>query len=182
MKRTAAKPRAVTTGELLFRTERLAVRRLSMADVDAMLAVYGDPDSMRWVGDGQPLDRAGCEQWVGVTERNYSTRSYGMSAITRADGGEVVGFVGLVHPGGQKDAELKYALRTEYRNRGFATEAARGMLEYGAAAFGLTTVIATIAPENEASRRILEKLGMVEEAPRIDEDGLPTCVFRWRVG
>jgi RimJ/RimL family protein N-acetyltransferase len=164
----------------LATTPRLILRRLGPADVDSLLAVYGDRDSMRWVGDGQALDRAACEAWVAVTERNYAARGYGMSAIEGRADGAVVGFVGLVHPGGQETPELKYALRKEYWGQGLATEAARAMIEYGTTRFGLREIIATIAPENEPSRRIILKLGMFEESPRVDDDGLPTCVFRWR--
>ncbi|HEX7879773.1 MAG TPA: GNAT family N-acetyltransferase [Candidatus Eisenbacteria bacterium] len=163
----------------LITTERLVIRRLLPGDVDELFAVYGDPESMRWVGDGQPLDRAACEQWVGVTERNVTTRGYGMSVMVDRASGEVVGFVGLVHPGGQELPELKYALKRDQWGKGLATEAARAMLAWGADRFGLTTIIATIAPENDASRRILEKLGMTEVEPRLDDDGLPTLVFRW---
>jgi len=57
---------------LLFETPRLQVRRLEDADLDALLAVYGDAEAMRWVGDGRPLDRARCEEWLAVTRRNVN--------------------------------------------------------------------------------------------------------------
>jgi len=170
---------SVPESPTLITTERLVVRRLLPNDVDALLAVYGDPESMLWVGDGQPLDRAACEQWVAVTERNVATRGYGMSAMVERASGAVIGFVGLVHPGGQELPELKYALKRTHWGLGLATEAARAMLAWGAERFGLSTIIATIAPENDDSRRILIKLGMTEIEPRLDDDGLPTCVFRW---
>ena len=82
-------------------TARLKIRRIVPSDVDAMFAVYGDAESMRYVGDGQPLTFERCEQWVRVTEKNYAARGYGMFALEERATGEVVGFAGLVHPGGQ---------------------------------------------------------------------------------
>src|SRR5579871_739553 len=113
---------------IVFETLRLIARQIQPDDVEAMLAVYGDAEAMRWVGDGQPLDRAQCEQWVTVTHRNYATRGYGMYALVERQSGAVIGFCGLVHPGGQPEAEIKYALRREFWGQGFATEAAAALL------------------------------------------------------
>jgi RimJ/RimL family protein N-acetyltransferase len=132
----------------LVETERLGVRRLGPGDADALHDVYGDAEAMRWVGDGRPLDRAGCERWVEVTERNYRTRGYGMYALVDRATGEVVGFAGLVHPDGQPEAELKYALRRAHWGRGLATEAAAALLRHAAESLGIARVIATVAPEH----------------------------------
>ncbi len=166
--------------KVLFTTERLVGRWLEREDLEAMAAVYGDSDAMRWVDDGKPLDVSGCAQWIDVTHENYRTRGYGMAAIVEKTSGVVVGFCGLVHPGGQPDAEIKYAFRREYWGAGYATEAAGAMLEYGAAAHGMDSVIATTAPENLASHRVLEKCGMQRAELRPNEDGSATQVFRWQ--
>lgn len=164
----------------LFETTRLTARRLTADDVDALHDVYGDADAMRWVGDGQPLDRAQCAHWVEVTHNNYAARGYGMTALVERSTGTVVGFMGLVHPGGQEAAELKYALRRTYWGRGLATEAAHAMLDYGHRAFGLTCVIATVAPEHKASQQVLLKAGMQAQELRPNDDGTFTQMFAWR--
>ena len=165
----------------LFHTERLQVRPLHDVDLDALCAVYGDADAMRWVGDAQPLSRERCIEWLAVTRRNYATRGYGMATLLLRDSAEVVGFCGLVHPGGQLEAEIKYALRREFWNQGYATEAARGMLDYGARAFGLRRVIATAAPANVASHRVLLKAGLTRFDTRSNHDGSDTELFAWGV-
>jgi RimJ/RimL family protein N-acetyltransferase len=109
----------------IFRTQHLVGRRLERHDVADMLEVYGDADAMRWVGDGEPLDEAQCIQWVDVTENNYRMRGYGMFTLVDTTCDDVVGFCGLVHPDGQVDAEIKYALKRRYWSRGLATDAAR---------------------------------------------------------
>jgi ribosomal-protein-alanine N-acetyltransferase len=164
----------------VFETLRLRARHLEAGDVDRMLAVYGDPEVVRWVGDGTPLDRAGCERWVEVTERNYATRGYGMLALAERQSGAVVGFCGLVHPGGQEEAEIKYALHRDWWGKGLATEAAVALLAYGASRFGLRYVIATTAPENAASHHVLRKAGMERGELRREDDGSWTQLFVWR--
>lgn len=166
-----------TVHKLLFETERLLVRQIDADDVDAMHAVYGDADAMRWVGDGLALTRQQCEEWIVVTHRNYSLRGYGMSALIERESGHVIGFCGLVHPGGQTEPEIKYALCREYWGRGLATEAARGMLAYAVSAFGITTIIATAAPEHTASHHVLEKAGMQRADLQKNEDGTLTQLF-----
>lgn len=163
----------------MFQTARLQVRWWMDEDVADLLAVYGDAEAMRWVGDGQPLQRAQCEEWLCVTRRNYETRGYGMSTLVERARDRVVGFCGLVHPGGQAEAELKYALRREHWGRGLASEAAAGMVEHAASVLGLREIIATAAPENLASHRVLVKAGLRRAELRDNDDGSKTQVFRW---
>lgn len=164
---------------IVFRTPRLVARCIEREDAAALQEVYGDADAMRWVGDGRPLDFAQCEQWVEVSLRNYANRGYGMFALVSQETGSVIGFCGLVHPQGQSDPELKYALRRDCWGRGLATEAARAMLAAGASRFGMRRIIATTAPENAASHRVLLKAGMARGALRNNQDGSWTQLFAW---
>ncbi len=164
----------------MFSTARLRIRRLGPDDYDRMFEVYGDPGAARWVGDGQPISPEDCARWIDVTEGNYGTRGYGMSAVELLDGGGVVGFAGLVHPGGQDVPELKYSYLREHWGKGYATEVSIGMLEYGAKAFGMTRVIATTAPQNVASHRVLEKSGMVDIGTHVDDDGDEIKTYEWK--
>ncbi|MFN7915094.1 MAG: GNAT family N-acetyltransferase [Vicinamibacterales bacterium] len=160
-------------------TPRLHIRRIEPGDAGSMFDVYGDETAMRWVGDGRALTLAQCEEWVEVTRRNYDERGYGMFAIARRDTGQTIGFIGLVHPGGHPTPELKYALRRDAWNKGYATEAARAMLRH-AVALGLREVIATVSPGNGASMAVLLKSGMTTGGLRVDDDGEYTQVFVWR--
>lgn len=164
---------------VIFETVRLVARRIESTDAAAMHKVYGDKEAMRWVGDGNPLDLAQCENWVEVTARNYAMRGYGMFALIGRESGSVVGFCGLVHPGGQIEAELKYALGREFWSQGLASEAAMAMLAAARSKFGLRRVIATAAADNLASHRVLLKAGMKRGVLRRNEDGSETQCFTW---
>jgi RimJ/RimL family protein N-acetyltransferase len=166
----------------LFVTPRLFARRIGPADEEDMLRVYGDEDAMRWVGDGTAITREEVVTWIGVTVDNYRNRGYGMVALVERESGTVVGYCGLVHPGGQSEAEIKYALKREYWGCGLATEAARGLLDYGRRLHGLRHVIATVAPDNLASQRVLSNAGMVRGRCEPDEDGSITQYFDWHAG
>jgi RimJ/RimL family protein N-acetyltransferase len=169
-----------TMVHIIFTTRRLRGRHLQASDADALFEVYGDADAMRWVGDGEPLTREQCVEWVAVSERNYRTRGYGMSALVERESDEVVGFCGLVHPGGQVEAELKYAYKRGRWGQGLATEAAAAMLAYAERSLGLRYAIATTAPENLASQRVLSKAGMQRIPDRVDPDGTLIRCFAWQ--
>lgn len=164
----------------IFETERLYVRHLTEADLDVLYAVYSDAEAMRWVDDGQPITWGDCVRWVDITQRNYATHGYGMCALVLKALGDVIGFCGVVHPGGQEDAEIKYALLREYWGIGLATEAVQGMLAYARTHFDLQQIIATIDPENDASRRVLQKSGMMHVHTVENDDGSSTETLAWR--
>jgi len=168
------------SGEVAFQTNRLLVRRWTAGDLPDLLHVYGDAEAMRWVNDGQPMSEVQGLQWLEVTASNYRTRGYGMFAVVLRSSGSVIGVCGLVHPGGQAEAEVKYAFAREHWGMGFATEVVEALLAFAAGTHGLREIIATVAPANLASQRVLAKAGMLQRTTRIEEDGAATAVFSWR--
>ena len=164
--------------DVVFQTSRLSGRRLSPDDVDALFAVYSDPETVRWVGDGTPLTREKCEEWLEVTAANYERRGYGMFALVERESKAVYGFAGLVHPRGQEECEIKYALHKSHWGRGYATEAVRALLAYGKSEHGIHRIIATVADQNTASRHVLEKVGMAVREVREHSKG-STLVYEW---
>jgi len=165
-------------GRLLFETERTRVRRLTPTDAVALLSVYGERELMVWVADGEPLDREACESWLAVTKSNYERRGYGMFLVESRATGELMGFVGIVHPGNQVEAEVKYALLQPQWGQGLATEIVCATVAYGLETLGLAELISTVDEGHLASRRVLEKAGFVEGEPRREDDGSLTLVYR----
>lgn len=165
-----------------FQTPRLLVRRWRDTDLPALLATYGDADAMRWVGDGRAITPEECVQWLDVTRANYARRGYGMFAVERRDTAEVVGFCGIVHPGGQPEPEVKYAFLRSCWGRGYATEAVVGLVAYAAGVHRLRLLTATAAPAHLASHRVLLKAGLQRAELRDNGDGTPTQLFRWQAG
>ncbi|MEO0349564.1 MAG: GNAT family N-acetyltransferase [Cyanobacteria bacterium P01_A01_bin.15] len=164
---------------VVFETDRLCVRRWREADLPALMAVYGDGEAMKWVDDGQPITHEECVKWLEVTRANYGQRGYGMFAVERRSAPGVIGCCGIVHPSGQKEAEVKYAYLRSWWGQGIATEALIGLINYGVAKHKLNYIMATAAPENVASHRVLLKAGMRRGALRHNEDGTYTQVFEY---
>lgn len=164
----------------LFTTDRLLCRRWLKQDKSALLDVYGDLQTVRWVGDGNPLTSEEAEFWFTVTERNYRQRGYGMFTLQSRKSGHIVGFAGIVHPNNQQEPEIKYALHRDEWGKGLGSELVAGLIVYAKIKLGLSELIATVDPDNQASRRILEKSGMHHEDIIDDENGRKTLIYRLR--
>ncbi len=161
----------------LFETDRLAARRLIESDAEAMATIYGDPETVRYVGDAEPLSVDECRHWIEITDRNFENRGYGMVALTDRSTGDLIGCAGVVHPGQQEQAEVKYAFRRDCWGRGYATEAVQALVEYAESVLGVKALIATVNPQNDTSQRVLGKSGFARGTDRIEEDGSVTQVW-----
>ena len=170
-------PAAPLGGIEVFRTDRLFVRKWRPADEPDLLTLYGTDIVVRWVDDGQALSAVEAARWMEVTFSNYERRGYGMFAIEDSRTSKTIGFGGLVHPGNQDLAEVKYAFFPEVWGRGIATEFVLGLKKWAMSAHGLTHMIATVAPENVASQRVLVKSGFRKIEARMESEGRRTEVF-----
>lgn len=166
-------------GTLVLMTERLLVRRWVPEDREPLLRIYGDAEAMRWVADGVPLTQQQAANWLEVTANNYRQRGYGMYTVTLRNGGSVIGFCGLVHPDDQDKPEVKYAFAREHWGHGYASEVVCALLPYAAEKLGLKQIIATVAPDNAASRRVLSKAGMTLIDTLPEDDGSQTLLLSW---
>ncbi|MBS1709897.1 MAG: GNAT family N-acetyltransferase [Armatimonadetes bacterium] len=159
-------------------TPRLKIRRIRPGDYEAMMSVYGDLELMRFVGDGSAITAEDCARWIDITLDNYSKRGYGLFLMESASDGSLAGFIGLTHTGGQPEPEIKYVLRQPLWGQGLASEAVDALCTHARSTWGLTQVIATVAPENTASHRVLAKCGFSRWEDLHNEDGSTTAVWR----
>jgi [ribosomal protein S5]-alanine N-acetyltransferase len=103
-----------------------------------------------------------------------------MFALEEQSSATVVGFCGIVHPGGQIEPEVKYAFLRSHWGRGLATEAVLGLVAYGEQSHALSTIIATTDPANTTSHRVLHKAGFERGDLRDNNDGSQALLFYWR--
>jgi RimJ/RimL family protein N-acetyltransferase len=153
-------------------TERLILRswdRRAAGDLDALAALCADPEVMRFIGTGRPLTRAEAAGSLDRIVQHWERHGYGLWAVEvkEAHGGrrgEPVGFAGLsvpsFLPAVPPAVECGWRLARAWWGRGVATEAARASLRWGCEHLSLPTVLSVIAPGNERSVRVAEKLGM----------------------
>lgn len=162
---------------ICYETERLQVRHLTAADLDDLAILCADPTAMRYMGDGNPLTREQCAQWIDICQSKYQERGYGTSGVFEQTNGVFVGICGVVRPPEQDFDEIIYALLPSYWGKGYATEVARGMLRYVFQTFDLDAIYATVHADNAASINMMSKLGMRFVEERIENDDEITKVY-----
>jgi ribosomal-protein-alanine N-acetyltransferase len=146
-------------------TERLLLRALTPEDAeDYHAAVAADPDVMKYLPGGVPRPFERTLQSIAFFEQTWRDAGLsGLGVVVKAEN-RLIGQCGLIRiPGSPDDApevEVFYAIAKAYWGQGIVTEAARAMLAYGFTQAGLERIIAVAAPQNTASRRVMEKLGM----------------------
>jgi RimJ/RimL family protein N-acetyltransferase len=147
---------------IIAQSPRLTLRQFHLDDAGAMGAVFGDPEVMRF-GDGvRPAEwvRAWVGRWV---EELYARWGFGMWAVGERSTSDLIGYCGLSRFDGRcaaGEAELGFRLARAWWGRGLATEAARAAVEYGLGRSDVQRVIALVDPQNVASIRVVEKVGM----------------------
>ena len=163
------------TGVTAFETARLRLRRQTLADAPAVLALLNDPDFIANIGDRgvRTLDEAQRYIEAGAIA-SYAAHGFGLWLVERKADGAPLGVCGLVKRPQLPNVDLGYALLPAFRGQGYAREAVAATLEHAHSAHGLTRLIAVVDPANAPSRRLLEAFGfaferMVRMAPEEPE-------------
>jgi ribosomal-protein-alanine N-acetyltransferase len=140
-------------------TQRLTLRRFTSSDGLAIHRYMGDPTVTRWLPEGL-LNKAGAQAFA---DRNAGRRPRAIAIVERASG-ELVGHMAF-HPWFVRAThEIGWAIGRPHQRRGYATEAARALMAHAFETLCCHRVIATCQPENIASWRVMDKLGMRREA------------------
>ena len=141
----------------ILETERLVLRAWEREDVGSLLALASDAETMRYIGNGKPWGIERAREWLGWMEDCYRERGYGRWAVVEKDGGRLIGSCGFYLV--LEKVDFGYMLARDCWGRGYATEVGRAALGHGFESLNFEKVVARTAPENQASRRVLEKLG-----------------------
>ncbi len=103
------------------------------------------------------------EQWIGTHEEKFKKGELANFAVILKETNQLIGAIGLVINKRFNRAELGYWIARNYWNKGYATEAAKRILEYGFTERGLHKIHASHLKRNPSSGRIMEKIGMTKE-------------------
>jgi len=150
-------------------TERLVLRPVTTDDHAALLAHWTQPDVRRFLFDGAALSAAEVTETIGESVADFAARGYGIWLIELGSGAALAGSAPLVGTAGlrpleESGLEIFYSLAPGAWGRGYATEAARAVVEYGLGPLGLPEVLAEVDEGNTASVAVVKRLGMTPYA------------------
>lgn len=141
-------------------TERLIIREFVPEDLEAVHAYASDPLVTRYMIWG-PNTEAETREYIRsmIDMQNQSPRqSYELAVVLR-DTGQVLGGCGI-HLTGPRQGEIGYCFNPLFWKRGYTSEAAAALLRLGFGEFGLHRIYATCRPDNIASAKVMQKIGM----------------------
>jgi ribosomal-protein-alanine N-acetyltransferase len=149
--------------------ERVVLRPFTIANLDVFRTIASREQVLEYLPESDrmtPEELAGVLRWL---IRCYDTNTplriekLSLAAVDRSSG-EIVGWWGLGPlEFDESETEIYFVMSPEHWGRGLATESARALLEYALGELGLPRVVAVVDPENVASVRVVEKLGMHRE-------------------
>lgn len=155
---------------------RIQLREFRLTDLDASMAIVGDPEVTRSLSFDTRTRTDQAQRLADDIARAQSDPrpDYYLAIANEAD--LLIGFV-RIGLGGHHSGELGYAIRREDWGKGYATEAASLMLDFGFRTLGLHRIQAACGPENRPSQRLLTKLGFTPEG-RIRDHVLTNGAWR----
>lgn len=141
-------------------TERLTLRPFAEHDGKLLKKLFMDPEVTRYLPWGHPFSDSETEERLRQLLAHWSQYRFGTYAIKQKGGQRLIGYAGLEKVENTGFVELLYAVSKRYWGKGFAYEAAAACVKYGFKSIGLPLIVGVIAPGNDGSKRVLEKLGM----------------------
>ena len=148
-------------------TARLILRPFSRGDVDAVYSYRSRPDVAEYLFD-PPMNHDECAEAVRQRTGQIAFSGEGdkiLLAVERKEDARLVGEVSLIWRSvADQQAEIGYILHPDAQGQGIATEAARALLAFGFEVVGLHRIYARCDARNLASARVMQRLGMREEA------------------
>jgi [ribosomal protein S5]-alanine N-acetyltransferase len=140
-------------------TERLVLRPVTLGDHAALLAHWSTPDVRRFLFDGGVVSDDDVTEAIEDSARDFAAGGYGLWLIQEKDHADLVGTAGL-RPLEDLGLEIFYSLAPGSWGQGYATEAARAVVEHALGPLGLPEVLAEVDEGNAASIRVIGRLGM----------------------
>ncbi|MER2080206.1 MAG: GNAT family N-acetyltransferase [Ruminococcus sp.] len=141
-------------------TERLRLTPLTLSYLDSACAYALNPENTQMMVFLPNRDKAETEAFIRRAEAEWSKERPEFLEFAVLQGGEHIGGVTLYFEGDFSRGELGWIIRLDCQGKGYAAEAAQGLMDYFHRHWGLNRFIAHCDSENIASRRVMEKLGM----------------------
>ena len=141
-------------------TARLKLRRFTPNDLNDLYEIRADPDVMRYIGSGKPESIEQVQTAFNKLLAHWEQHGFGRWAVLDKESEKLIGWCGLAYLENTEDVEIGYGIAKSYWGKGLTSEAAAAVLKWGFEELGLDHIVAVAWPDNVASRRVMDRLGM----------------------
>ena len=147
--------------EIVIETERLILRKFTVADAPFILELLNTPMWLRFIGDRNVHSVKEAEQYlINGNIKNYSTHGFGFYLVEVKETGESIGMCGLVKRDSLDDIDIGFAFLPQFIGKGYGFEAASATLKYAQTVLQIDRIIAIVNPDNVDSIKLIKKIGL----------------------
>jgi len=144
----------------VLETERLLLRRFTIDDTQFILRLVNEPSFLRYIGDKKVRNLEDARQYIlSGPASSYERNGFGLNLVELRESHTPIGMCGLLKRAELSDPDLGFAFLPDYWHQGFAFEAAAAVLQEAGERLGLPRILAITSLDNEASIKLLERLG-----------------------
>ncbi len=162
----------------VLETERLVVRRFHEGDAPFILELLNEPGWLRYIGSKNVHSLEDAKRYlIEGPIKSYATHGFGLFCVDLKKGPSV-GMCGFIRRDDLEEVDIGFAFLENHARKGYAKESASALLDPGRRMFGLSEIVAITLPENIASIRLIEKLGMhFKRTVTLPRDGKPLRLY-----
>jgi ribosomal-protein-alanine N-acetyltransferase len=144
----------------VIRTKRLMLRQFQGQDMEAYVRMMGDREVGKWFPKGDGYTREEARRSLDAILKHWNQWGFGIWALVGREDPVLRGRCGFNRILETSEIEVDFVLARNYWRKGYATEAAEAVLAYGFNSLNFDRIIALAKPDNVASRRVIEKIGL----------------------
>ncbi len=156
------------------------MRRLSPnIDAEFILELLNDPSFIRYIGDKGVRDLDAARRYIiDGPVKSYDANGFGLYLAELKTNETPIGICGLVKRDTLPHADIGFAFLPAYWNQGYAFESAAAVMDHARETLKLGCILAITSPDNEASEKLLDKIGLrFEKTIRLSEDAPEIKLF-----
>ena len=160
---------------MVLETERLRLRWLTPDDAPFIIELLNDPSFIRFIGDKgvRTIEEAGNYIANGPVA-SYEQFGFGLYATELRETSVPIGICGILKRETLPHPDIGFAFLPAYWKQGYALEAAAAVMKHARDVFNVSTILAITTPDNEASAKLLGKIGLhfdrtIKLTPESDE-------------
>ena len=145
----------------ILETQRLVLRRLTMEDAPFIFQLLNEPSFIRFIGDKGVRNLEDARNYIlNGPVLSYERNGFGLYLVELRETETSIGICGLIKRDSLPDVDVGFAFLPRFWKKGYAVESAGAVLKFAREVLKLDRIVAITDIENEASGKVLEKLGM----------------------
>lgn len=149
---------------LILETERLILRKFTLADASFILELVNTPTWLQFIGEKGVRNSQDAQNYLkNGSLKCYQENGFGFYLICGKSTQKPIGMCGFIKRQELEDVDLGFAFLPDYIGKGFGYEIAQATIEYGKDVLKLSRIIAIVDQRNIPSNALLQKLGFVFE-------------------